>query len=158
MTPFCACSKLAYACMFLADVAFIAYLILAAQGWATVRFTIHRREREVFGVCYALFLAFDVQLLFCTSADYCNAVTLGTYVVKFLLTFGIVVLMNGNIEWLRGYAAQATVRENETASELNVICVKIDIFTYARTNPKNNTKTRLRSRDIVSCAAPSSRS
>lgn len=73
----------------------------------------------------------EVQYTFCTTSQYCNAVEVGTRVVKFLLAFAVIVVMNGNIEWLRLFGETLQARRNEPNAVLQLVTFKMRVQLYA---------------------------
>eukprot|EP01051_Picozoa_sp_SAG22_P001309 SAG22_NODE_50_length_24611_cov_74.139687_2_plen_697_part_00 len=84
-------------------------MMLAALGWRTIRDTITARERNLMYGGLLLYASSGVAYKMCGTD--CSVYVLLHYVLQFLLSFGIIVAMNANIERLRAQAIEGSVSD-----------------------------------------------
>lgn len=84
-----------------ADAGFLGLLLLMSLGYTITRESLTRRERQLLWGFFVLYGLFGLLHSVCTAPVYCQGFLLAFYVVKFLITFCIIVAMNANIERLR---------------------------------------------------------
>lgn len=80
---------------------FLGMLLLMSLGWGITREQLTRREKQLFWGVFVLYLVFGLLHSICETPTLCQGYLLSFYVIKFLITFCIVVAMNANIERLR---------------------------------------------------------
>jgi len=85
----------------IAETIFLAVLLLTAMGWTITRDSLTSREKQMFWSAFLLFVVFKILHGLCQDPNLCGAYLLSFHVVKFLITFGIIVAMNANVERLR---------------------------------------------------------
>jgi hypothetical protein len=85
----------------ISNLAFMAFLLLVSLGWTITRSMLTRRERQLLYGFFGLYGIFGLLHSVCTTPAYCQSFLLVFYIVKFLITFCIIVAMNANIERLR---------------------------------------------------------
>lgn len=132
------------------DAGFLATLMLISLGWRVTRVGLTGRERRLFILSFAVYLLLRFSYASCldgtprmsphnaatamTSSDsmttsssghvgsaVCSAFVLGYSVIGFLITFGIIVALNGNIERLRAiYIDSTTWRSVQYLSRRNL--------------------------------------
>ena len=82
----------------LTNIAFYAILLLISLGWTITRNALTRRELQVFWGFFSLYAIFGLLHAICNKPAFCQSFLLAFYVIKFLITFCIIVAMNANIE------------------------------------------------------------
>jgi hypothetical protein len=80
---------------------FLGVLLLMSLGWGITREALTRREKQLFWGVFVLYLIFGLLHSICETPSLCQGYLLSFYVIKFLITFCIIVAMNANIERLR---------------------------------------------------------
>jgi hypothetical protein len=89
----------------LAESAFSAFLLWTALGWSLLRPRMTRREIQLFVSTFGVYIGIGILQKIGCSPTFCSAYALSYYVIRFLITFGIIVGTNHNIERLRGMVA-----------------------------------------------------
>jgi hypothetical protein len=85
----------------IADTLFLLVLLLVAMAWTLTENQVVRRVQNTFSLAFFLYFLFRVLYAFCRQPSLCPAYILSFRVIKFLLTFGIIIAMNQSIEKLR---------------------------------------------------------
>lgn len=114
-------------------------MMLAALGWRTIRESITARERNFMSGGLAIYTGSGVMYKMCGTS--CSGYVLLHYVLQFLLSFGIIVAMNANIERLRAHAIEGSVHRQPPSNRLlppvsikRVYCVARRFRTSSRTH------------------------
>uniref|UniRef100_A0A7S0ECM6 GPR180/TMEM145 transmembrane domain-containing protein n=1 Tax=Hanusia phi TaxID=3032 RepID=A0A7S0ECM6_9CRYP len=88
-------------CDIMTNAVFLALLLLISLGWTITRDHLTKRERQLFWVFFSMYGVFGFMHSVCNDPNYCQSFLLAFYVVKFLITFCIIVALNANLERLR---------------------------------------------------------
>uniref|UniRef100_A0A7S4PFB1 GOST seven transmembrane domain-containing protein n=1 Tax=Guillardia theta TaxID=55529 RepID=A0A7S4PFB1_GUITH len=88
-------------CDIMTNAVFLALLLLISLGWTITRDRLTKREKQLFWVFFSMYGVFGLMHSICNDPNYCQSFLLAFYVVKFLITFCIIVALNANLERLR---------------------------------------------------------
>eukprot|EP00002_Diphylleia_rotans_P030826 TRINITY_DN6378_c0_g1_i1.p1 TRINITY_DN6378_c0_g1~~TRINITY_DN6378_c0_g1_i1.p1 ORF type:complete len:273 (+),score=45.95 TRINITY_DN6378_c0_g1_i1:247-1065(+) len=102
-------------------------LVLTSTGWSITRNYFTNRERFFSIVGFILFIAFHFLQTTCTDGQNCGGYVLGFQAIKFVITFGVILGMNANIERLR-----VAARDYQYGPSRSDLFVKLRMFTSFR--------------------------
>jgi hypothetical protein len=80
---------------------FLGMLLVISLGWTLTRSTLTYREKQLLTGFMVLYAMFGLLHSVCSEPNYCQSFQLAFYIIKFLITFCIIVAINTNIERLR---------------------------------------------------------
>ncbi|KAL9644059.1 hypothetical protein ABK040_005526 [Willaertia magna] len=84
------------------DVSFLLIMLLVSIGYSILSSNEYRmRVKILFIGCFGFYITFRVLYAFCRDSTTCTVFVLAFRVIKFLITFGVIIAMNHTIEKLR---------------------------------------------------------
>lgn len=80
------------------DTLFLILLVLTCLGYGISRESLSLREKQLLGASFLLFFGFKFLYSFCNDPSICYAYILGYKIVKYLITFSMILSLNTLIE------------------------------------------------------------
>jgi large-conductance mechanosensitive channel len=89
-------------------------MLLISMGWTITIDDMGGRPRQFFVLAFALFLIFRTLYAFCRQPALCPAYVLSFRLIKFLITFAIIIALNQTVERLRIQTAEQQFTQNQS--------------------------------------------
>ncbi len=85
-----------------ADACLLSVTLLSTLGYQILQSSFPSRARQLFWGSFFIYSILDIFYAFCSSPQsFCSAYMLSFFVIKFLVTFGILVILNINVDRLQ---------------------------------------------------------
>jgi len=111
------------------EAAFLLIMLLVAMGWTITIDDLGPKGRQFIMLSFSMYLVFRILYAFCAQPALCPAYLLSFRVVKFLITFTIIIALNQSAERLRMQTAEQQFAEN--SSEVFIKLKMMKTFRWA---------------------------
>ena len=84
------------------DACLVAVTLMAALGHSILKSSFPVRAKQLFWGSFSVYMLLDFMYAFCSSPlSFCSAYMLSFFVIKFLVTFGVLVILNIHVDRLQ---------------------------------------------------------
>ncbi|EFC44225.1 hypothetical protein NAEGRDRAFT_79867 [Naegleria gruberi] len=112
------------------DTGFLLMLLAISIGYSIMEDSLNPKAKFLFISCFVVYLGTRIMYAFCKDSSICSIFLLVFRVVKFVITFAIIIAMNQTIDRLRIQAAEQQF-SNDNQSEVFIKMKKYKAFRLA---------------------------